>query len=134
MGKLSKNNTQFKKLSTKQMFALEGLALNPDIETVAENIGVGKSTLYNWLRDESFKMKLVEKRTEILDNSIDQIKTYCKTALQKIAGLMESNNEKTVLQAAIYLLDKALEVKQVQEFEERIISIEEIIEMRLTHE
>ena len=41
---------------------------------------------------------------------------------------MNSENESIAMKASIYLLDKALEVKQTQEFETRIIQLE----MRVT--
>jgi hypothetical protein len=121
---MNKNSALEKKFSAKQLIMLETLTLLPDVQTAAKQTGIGKSTIYKWLRQEDFKARLVEKRTEILDDSVDQIKSYCRKALQRIAGLMDSENESVVMKASTYLLDKALEVKQTQEFEERILMLE----------
>ena len=122
-----KNNTEKFHLSAKQVAALECLARNPNVEQCAAIIGRAKTTVYSWLAKEEFRIKLSECRTEVLDEAIDQIKCHTRQAIQKIAELVQSDNDTLALKASTYLLDKALEIKAVQEFETRIIQLETTI-------
>jgi hypothetical protein len=118
--------------SAKQVAALEYLARNPNIESCAATIGNSKSTVYSWLAKEGFRIRLSECRTEILDEAVDQIKCHTRQAIQKIAELMQSDNDTIALKASTYMLDKALEVKAIQEFETRIVQLEMTITKKET--
>ena len=123
-GIIMKNNTENFHPSAKQIAALECLARNPNVEQCAATIGNSKSTVYSWLAKEEFRVRLSECRTEVLDEAIDQLKCYTRQAIQKIAVLIQSDNDTIALKASMYLLDKSLEIKQIQEFEKRIITLE----------
>ncbi len=124
---MPKNRTDLKQLSAKQVLALEQLTLNADVEAVARAVKVSKTTIYKWLQKDHFRTKLIEKRSILLDENIDKIKTHCDSALKKIVKLMESNNESMVFKSASYLLDKALQVKELQELQERLEQLEQTI-------
>ncbi|HBM16075.1 MAG TPA: hypothetical protein DD381_07020 [Lentisphaeria bacterium] len=121
---MSKNKTDTSQLSVKQMVVLEKLADNTDVEEVARITGTAKGTVYRWLQNNDFKTKLTSMRSDILDASLNLVKAQCRRAVDKIATLMNSDNEMVALKAATYLLDKALDVKTVQELEQRLIQIE----------
>jgi hypothetical protein len=122
---MSKNKTNQKTFTAKQLKVLECLAVNPNVEDVAKKTRVSKSSIYRWMQEDgSFNCRLVEIRTELLDDTIDQVKGYCYKALRGISDLMDSENESIKLKACTYMYDKALQLKELKEFETRIIQLE----------
>lgn len=79
------------------------------ITDVAKLVGVYRSTIYDWLKDDEFKAELDKRRQEIIvqGNNIilNELGLYIKE-LKKIA--LKGSSEKSRIDASTYLVDRIL--------------------------
>ena len=82
------------------------LASGDTITTVAEKIGVNRSTLYKWQMKVTFQCFFNRQCKDYKDNLRNGLFGLAGEALNAIRGCLHSENETTRLKAAMWLADK----------------------------
>lgn len=74
---------------------------------VAEEIGIARSTVYEWKKDDEFKATLEELGQEFISRMKHQGQSFAPIAMKKLQYLVEhGNSDKTQLDAASKIIDK----------------------------
>lgn len=118
---------KFKKLNDKQQEAIILLLLGDNNKIVASKVGVDENTIYRWRNHEPFKSILVEMRLQTIESLELKLNSLGEKALNKLSYLLENaENENNQLKASTFILDKTLQLTQL-EILKRLDAIEEKI-------
>lgn len=79
---------------------IKRLQNNPIISHVCKNVGIGKSSFYRWMGNDSSFSEAVNKTQKI------GIATVCDAAKSKIFSSINSHNEDTAFKASVFILNK----------------------------
>ena len=115
-------------LSARQRLALPVIAGEPTIEGAAEKIGVTRKTIYEWLKQDSFKLALEEARKEYVESGFRTMRLATKRAADKIVKHLDCTDEKVSLRAAEDIIEFAKEFISLEDHERRIKELEERLE------
>lgn len=91
-------------LSDRQHHAIELLVTGVPRLTVAETVGVARSTLYNWLNSPAFASELDRRRVLVRENLADESVAMFRLAVRAARNAVESGDV-TVALALLRLLD-----------------------------
>jgi transposase len=116
------------KLSARQRLALPVIAGEPTIEGAAERIGVTRKTIYEWLKQEPFRLALEEARKEFVESAFRTMRLAAKQAADKIVKHLDCTDEKVSLRAAEDVIEFAKEFISLEDHERRIKELEERLE------
>jgi hypothetical protein len=116
------------KLSARQRLALPVIAAEPTIEGAAEKIGVTRKTVYEWLKQETFKRALEEARKEYVESGFRTMRLAAKRAAEKIVHHLDCTDEKVSLRAAEDVIEFAKEFISLEDHERRIKELEDRLE------
>jgi molybdenum-dependent DNA-binding transcriptional regulator ModE len=125
------NQKQQPELKAKQLRAIMVIIEAGSMEEAARRAGVGKTALYEWMKQEPFRKRLEEARAEVFNEGLGVIKAGTSKAARKLIELLDSRNENTRRLTAQEILALSLKIKETQEFERRIERLEELLEARM---
>ena len=111
-------------LSARQRLALPIIAVEPTIEGAADRIGVTRKTLYEWLKQEPFKLAVDQARKEYVESAFRTLRLAAKRAAEKIVKHMECTDERISLRAAEDILEFTQKALEHEELEKRIEALE----------
>ena len=124
------NQKQRPELKAKQLRAIMAIIEAGSMDGAARQAGVGKTALYEWMKQEPFRKRLEEARTEVFNEGLGIIKAGTSRAARKLIELLDSRNENTRRLTAREILALSLKIKETQELEKRLERLEEILEAR----
>jgi hypothetical protein len=119
-----------KKLSPARLKAIAALLENETIAAAAKTAKIGRTTLYEWLKDPEFAAALNEGREMIFIEALDALKTAAKMATDRLIQIMGSDDIGQARLAAVAILRYSIEGHEIKEIDARISRIEKIIENR----
>lgn len=116
-----------KKLTTRQRRGIAALLVEKDNRAAALAAGIAERTLARWLTLPQFQAELQAVEVEAINASLRRLAGVTGLAVDKLKTVIESKTEKTVqqLQAANIALSRYPELRDSQEFAERIRRLEE---------
>lgn len=115
-------------LKTKQHKAIAALLSAKDVQSAAQQAGVGERTLHRWLdEDPEFKAALREAEGRAIDDAVRRLVGATNSALSVVMVIMlDAKNPASVrLRAAISILDQMVKLVELNNFEQRIARLEE---------
>lgn len=121
-----KKDESREKFSAQQRQALPLLITQTNTQ-VAQTVGVAESTIYDWLRNEDFKNELDHLRQEAFSNAFEKIKSAASLAADKLIRFLSSEDDQIAFRAADKLLHAAFKIKELQETEARITTLEQAL-------
>ena len=96
-------------LNNKQLKAIDMLMDGVNKTAIADKIKVNRTTLYNWLENEEFKLELDRRKQEISKHAISDLKGDTKQILEAVKELgYNAESEAVRLSALNSLLDRIL--------------------------
>lgn len=105
-----------KTLSSKQETVLGALLTDPNLSRVAARTGVGRSTIYRWMKDPQFRSALRQARREVVESAIGQLQTASAQAVETLITVArKGRRDGDRVRAAMALLDHAYQGLQEQE-------------------
>ena len=131
--KSTKPNGFEKGLTRKQVEAIPHLVGARSLEEGCKKARVAKSTLYQWLKDETFKNELERQRDEVIREALERLKASITRAVDGLIKLAEDKEKGIRLRAIEKILDFFLKVKEVDEIEVRLEKVERVILERRTY-
>ena len=116
------------KLTAKQTRTIEALLVCESIEASAKKVYIAKSTLYRWLKDETFQLEFGKAKFSLISNAITTLQRASTTAVKVLCEVM--NNKKitagTRVNAARIVLEQAIKCSELEDLEKRITGLEEV--------
>ena len=97
------------------------------MEAAAHLSHVGRTTLYNWLRETAFRDELTRQQNEVFDAAFARVKNLVGKAVNGLGDLINSQSETVKRSACRDILDAALKVKELHELEARLAEIEKTL-------
>ena len=74
-------------LSARQRLAVPIIAAEPTIDGAADKIGVTRKTVYEWLKQETFKRALEESRKDYVESAFRTMRLAAKQAADKSSSI-----------------------------------------------
>lgn len=76
---------------------------------VSKKVGVSRTTIYSWIKDNEFKAEFEDRHREIVSNGNAYVVANVQSHLEVLHGLaMSTTDKRTAAQCAMYLVDRAL--------------------------
>lgn len=119
-------------LNLKQEKAIASLLTEPTIQLAAEKAGVGETTLYRWMKEETFDKAFRAARKSAFSQTISSLQQTTTNAVETLKSVMEDRKSpassrvtaaKTILEMAFKayeLEDLATEVEEMQQYIEEL--------------
>ncbi len=102
------------------------LLLSKSVTDACKEAKIGRKTLYDWLKQDTFKDELERCRDELFAGAMSRLKANTETALDKLITLMDSSEKDDVqVRCAQTLLEYAWKLKQTEDLEKRIELLEQ---------
>ena len=101
-------------LTERQKAALPYIAAFPNMRQAARAAGIGKSTLYRWMEDESFREEVTRLREAAAQLARVQLQGQMLNAVQVLSDAMDHEDPAIRLRAARYVLQYGLQVGEVE--------------------
>ena len=103
-------------LTHRQYLAIECLASSPTIAHAAKRAGVGRTTLYRWLKDPVFKAACEQRRTEALSFTKQRTKELLAKTFDNLDDMLRSPDPNVRVQVG----------KIVMEYQARLMSTRKV--------
>jgi hypothetical protein len=114
-----------RRLTTKQTRAVEALMRESTIDAAAAAAGVHRSTLFRWLKDETFCIELRRASDDAISTTARRLATLSGKAADVLEDLLEgAEKEEVKLRAADTVLSHMLKVFEVHDIERRLAALE----------
>lgn len=111
-------------LTEKQQIVLDCLLAGDNGQQAAEKADTTKQQVSRWRKLPEFAAALQAKQEDILDRIQSGIDTLTPKALRRLDKLMASGNATIQFRTSTFVIDKAIELRQVRDQEERIAALE----------
>lgn len=85
---------------------------------------ISLTKIYSLLKDETFKQVLDAERNRLFRESLECIKCHTTKAVNVLASLLDSDDERIKRAAANDIIDKAFKSQEIMQIEERINLVE----------
>jgi hypothetical protein len=124
------SNSDGKELSSRQLKVIALLLSAKRQEDALEAARITRQTLSRWTKNQTFRDELRRRRDLLIDEAFDKLRGKMTEAADVIVKLLASDNEWLKRLAANDIITHVLKVKEMQEMEERLASIERILKIR----
>lgn len=121
------NNVQIKTLSKKQLDSIPILLTADSVIDGVKQIGIARSTFYNWLKIPEYIEELNFQKRELVRSAMIELKTSTTKAVQVLKKLLNSKNEMIRLRTATTILDFTKDFLEQEEIQQRLDKLEEKI-------
>lgn len=115
------------KLTNRQIQAITHFLTSSSIEETCRKANISKTTFYKWLKDETFKDFLEEKRKEMVKEALQRLQVSINKAVAVLIDLMSTGNESIRRLASRDIIGYALKSIEIQEIEERLEKVERLV-------
>jgi hypothetical protein len=117
-------------LTNRQLKVIPHLLAASSLEEGCRNAGVNKTTVYAWLKEETFREALRRQREEVVSEAMERLKAGVNRAVAKLLGLLESEKETIQARAAEDVIEFAQRAIEHEELEKRVAALEELMRER----
>ena len=120
-------------INQKQKRAVAFLVAAKDIESGCRAAGISTTTYYDWIKNPVFADAIDTQRNYIINEAMQRLRQGIGAAVDKLLALVNSDNEEVARKASTSIVEIALKMRESEEIEDRIESIEKIILERRTY-
>jgi ABC-type transporter Mla subunit MlaD len=104
------------------------------IEAGCAQAGLSKARFYKWLKEsEEFAKAYKQQRDVLIDEAMESLKASIAKAVDTLTGLLDSNNESLRRAVANDILTHIMKMRELQDIESRLESIERVVLERKTY-
>jgi CRP-like cAMP-binding protein len=134
MQKIANSENISKVLKERQIRALPIILSAKNLEAGCREAGITSTTFRQWLSEyPEFQEAVNDGRRQIAEEAMTRLKSSMGKAIDRLVLLVDSESEEVSRKAATSLITFALELRESEEIEERIESIEKIVFERRTY-
>lgn len=105
------------KLTQRQYRAIESLVSSTTVAEAAKSAGVGRATLYRWLKDPVFKAACEQRRAETLSFTRQRTKELFVKSLDNLEDLLESPDPQVRMQVGKIVMEYRLRFYAAEKLE-----------------
>ena len=117
-------------LSSRQLAALPHIAASPTVHDAARSAGIGRATLYRWLRDEEFRRSIDTLRTEAGDIAKAALQALMLRGIVVLSDAMDDPSPNIRLRAARTTLYAALKANDLKDIQRKIEALDDAVALR----
>ena len=114
-------------LTERQLKAIPHLVASTTYEKGCREARISRNTLYEWLKDETFKAELKAQRDRVIDGALDLLKGHISSAVEALVGLLKTRNEYLKRTVANDIIEHVFRGKEIEDLEKRIARLEEAV-------
>jgi AcrR family transcriptional regulator len=109
---------------------LQALLNNPTVAKAAKACGLSETTIYKYLKNPEFRAEYEEIKKQIFDETLDYIKSRAVKASEVLDDLIDNPtvSPRINMETSMYVIDKAFEIDDRRNWQERVKELEERIE------
>ena len=122
-----------KKLNNRQLLAIPHILSASTITEASKKAKVTTPTLYNWLKDETFKAELKRQRSEIVNTALNKLQASITGAVEELVKLTKAEREEVRRLACNDIISHALKSIEIEDMEQRLDKVERLILERKTY-
>ena len=126
----TEQNGEKASLTKRQQRAIPILLTSPTYTDAAQKARVGGNTLYNWLKDPTFKAELERQRDEITEQAYALLSQNLIKAVEVLTTLLDDSDKRLKRLAAKDILDFFIKHIEMRALEERLEAIEECLDSK----
>jgi AcrR family transcriptional regulator len=105
----------------------------PSTEDACRRAGINKTTVYEWLRDETFRQELIRQRDAVIERALNSLKASIAKATETLVKHLDSKGENISIRAAEDIIQFAQKALEHEELEKRIEALESRLMQREGH-
>ena len=120
------------KLTDRQLSVIPYLLTSPSTEEACRRARIHKTTVYEWLRNQTFREELKRQRDEVIERALDSLKASIAKATKTLVKHLDSKRENISIRAAESIIDFAQKALEHEQLEKRIEALEEQMAERQT--
>ena len=111
-------------LTDRQRRVIPYLLTSPSTEEACRRARINKTTVYEWLKDETFRRELKCQRDAIIERALDSLKANIAKATKTLVKHLDSKRENISIRAAESIIEFAQTALEHEELERRIEELE----------
>lgn len=117
-------------VSHKEEMIIQAILETKSIKEACRRCDIGETTIYRYLKKESFQQKLSESRQKIISSLVNRLQSASHTALDELLRIIgdEYAKEHNKVQACRAILDTAIrstEIQKLEQIEDRLSELEQ---------
>ena len=122
------------KLSTSQEIVIQAILSGKNVTSACKDAKISRTAYYNWLQESSiFQEELTNRRSEIVESSMNKLRSLMDEAVDKLHDLMKSENQEVSRKSAQAIIEFILKTNETMEIEDKVEEIERLILERKTY-
>jgi hypothetical protein len=106
------------------------LAGGAPVRAAAERAGVSERTAYRRLADAAFRLRVAGRRAEMAQQAVGRMVEGMADAADTLRRLLASAGDAVKLGAARSILELGAKLREAGEFEERLLAVEQRLQVR----
>lgn len=111
-------------LTDRQRRVIPHLLASPSTEEACRRARINKTTVYEWLRNETFREEFKRQRDAVIERALDSLKTNIAKATKKLVDHLDSKRENISIRAAEDIIEFTQKAVEHEELEKRIEALE----------
>ncbi|MEH7440477.1 hypothetical protein V7182_23805 [Neobacillus drentensis] len=117
-------------INPKQEKAIAALLTEPTIQLAAEKAGVGETTLYRWMKEETFDKAFKEARKSALSQTISRLQQTTTDAVNTLKSVMENEEApaSSRVTAAKTVLEMAFKAYELEDLASKVEEMEQYLQ------
>ncbi len=134
MGKGLETEINGRELTQKQLRVIPFMIAAKDIESGCRAAKISTTCFYDWTRNcPAFVAELDRQRSNLITDAMQKLKQGINGAVDKLLMLINSESEEIARKASTSIIEMVLKLRENEELEQRIESIEQIVLERRTY-
>jgi len=117
-------------LTARQQKFLPILLASPTYTKACKKGRVSRDTLYQWLKDSTFRAELERQRDELVARGLSLLSQSVTDAVKTLVGLLDGDDNRLKRLAAKDILDQHHKFKELDDLSRRLEHIEERLQAR----
>jgi len=118
------------RLTERQQRVIPFLLASPSTEEACRRARINKTTVYEWLKAETFRQELKRQRDALIDRALDSLKANIAKATETLVKHLDSEHENISIRAAESIIEFTQKALEHEDLEKRIGALEESIKQK----
>jgi AcrR family transcriptional regulator len=111
-------------LTDRQRRVITHMLASSSIEAACRRARINKTTVYEWLKDETFRQELKRQRDAMIERALDSLKANIAKATETLLKHLDSDREHISIRAAEDIIQFTQKALEHEELERRIEALE----------
>ena len=120
-------NSELPSITVKQARAIPVIIRARSVEAGCAEVGISKTLFYQWLKKPEFAEEYRRHREVLVNEAMESLKGSVSKAVDTLTALLDTENESLRRTVANDILNHVLKIREMQDIEARIDSIERVV-------